>query len=160
MFANGGSISHRPILQSVLPPGNRRSVLGITRLATGAEVQKNMSGPQPCSRYLAGSRYQVGKESEMREGFGKVLEKQEGYVGTAVGSIPCANTSYDLSVEMQGGFFAESSSDEKREEKALSWTIFWYKRTRSDLVKQESLSLSWMKYWYERTRIPVLVACE
>ena len=136
-------------------------MLGITRLATGAEVQKNMSGPQPCSRYLAGSRYQVGKDPEKREGFGKVLEKREGFVGTAVGSIPgCANTSHDLSVEMQEGFFAESSSDEKREEKALSWTRFWYERTRSDLVKRESLSLSWTKYWYERTRIPVLVACE
>ena len=118
--ANGGSISQRSILQSVLLPGNRRSVLGITRLATGAEVQKNISGPQPFSGYLAGSRYQVGKDPEKREGFGKVLEKREGFVGTAVGSIPgCANTSFDLSVEMQEGFFVESSSDEKREEKGV-----------------------------------------
>ena len=71
--ANGATISQRSILHSVLPPGNRRSVLGITRFATGAEVQKNMSGPQPSSGYLAGSRYQVGKDPEKREGFGKVL---------------------------------------------------------------------------------------
>ena len=73
-----------------------------------------MSGPQPCSPYPAGSRYQVGKDPEKREGF----------VGTAVGSIPCANTSYILSVEMQEGFFADPHNDEKREEKALSWTRF------------------------------------
>ena len=119
-----------------------------------------MSGPQPCSPYPAGSRYQVGKDPEKREGFGKVLENREGFVGTAVGSIPCANTSYILSVEMQEGFFADPRNDEKREEKALSWTRFWYERTRTDLVKRESLSLTWTKYWYERTRIPVLVACE
>ena len=119
-----------------------------------------MSGPQPCSPYPAGSQYQVGKDPEKREGFGKVLEKREGFVGTAVGSIPCANTSYVLSVEMQEGFFADPRNDEKREERALSWTRFWYERTRTDLVKRESLSLTWTKYWYERTRIPVLVACE
>ena len=96
----------------------------------------------------------------MREGFGKELEKQEGFVGTAVGTIPCANTSYDLSVEIQEGFFAESSSDEKQEEKSLRWTRYWYERTRTDLEKRESLSLIWTKYWYKRTRIPVLVACE
>ena len=42
-----------------------------------------------------------------------MLEKREGFVGTAVGTIPCANTSYDLSVEMQEGFFADSRNDEK-----------------------------------------------
>ena len=91
---------------------------------------------------MAGSRYQVGKDAEKQEGFGKVLEKREGFVGTAVGTIPCANTSHDLSVEMQEGFFADSRNDEKREEKALSWTRFWYERTRTDLEKRESLSLS------------------
>ena len=119
-----------------------------------------MFGPRPCSRYLAGSRYQVGKDPDMREGFGKVLVKREGFVGTAVGTIPCANTSYDLSGEIQGCLFPDSRNDEKQEDKALSWIRFWYKRTRTDLEKQESLSLSWTKYWYERTRIPVLVACE
>ena len=119
-----------------------------------------MSGPQSASRYLAGSRYQVGKDPEKREGFGKVLEKREGFVGTAVGSIPCADTSYDLSVEMQERFFADYRNDEKQKEKVLTLTRFRYDRTRTDLVKRESLSLSWAKYWYERTRIPVLVACE
>ena len=118
--ANGGSISQRSILQSVLPPVNQRSVLGITIFAAGAELQRNMSGPQPRSRYMVGSRYQVGKDPEKREGFGKVLEKREGFVGTAVGTIPCANTLYDLSVEMQEGFFAYSRNHEKREVKSLS----------------------------------------
>ena len=74
-----------------------------------------MSGPQPCSPYPAGSQYQVGKDPEKREGFGKVLEKREGFVGKPVVSIPCANTSYDLSVEMQEGFFADSRNDEEHE---------------------------------------------
>ena len=100
-------------------------LLRITRFATGAESQQNMSGPQLCSRYLAGSRYQVGKDLEKREGFGKDLEKREGFVGTVVGTIPCANTAYDLRVEMQEGFFAESSNDEKQEDKSLSWTRYW-----------------------------------
>ena len=94
-----------------------------------------MSGPQPCSRYLAGSQYQVRKDLKKQEDFGKVLEEQEGFVGTAVGTIPCANTSYDLSVEMQEGFFADSRNNEKREDKALSWTRYWYERTRTDLEK-------------------------
>ena len=119
-----------------------------------------MSGPQPFSGYLAGSRYQVGKDPEKREGFGKVLEKREGFVGTAVVTIPCVNTSYDLSVELQEGFFADSRNDEKQEDEVLSWTRLWYERTRTDLEKRESLSLRWKKYWYERTRIPVLAACE
>ena len=119
-----------------------------------------MSGPQPCSRYLAGSRYQVGKDLEKRECFGKVFEKREGFLGTVLGTIPCANTSYDLSVEMQEGFFADSRNDEKQEDKALIWSRFCYERTRSDLEKQESLSLSWTQYWYERTRILVLAARE
>ena len=96
-----------------------------------------MSGPQPCSRYLAGSRYHVGKDLEKREGFRKELEKLEGFICTVVGTMPCANTSYDLSVEMQEGFFADSCHGEKREEKALSWTRFWYERTRADLVKRK-----------------------
>ena len=88
--ANEGSISHQAIVQSIFPAVNRRSVLGITRSAAWVEPQRNMSGPQPSSRYLAGSRYQAGKD----------LEKREGFVGTAVGTISCANTSYDLSIEM------------------------------------------------------------
>ena len=119
-----------------------------------------MSGPQPCSPYPAGRRYQVGKDPEKREGFGKVLDKREGFVGTAVGCIPCANTLYVLSVEIQEGFFDEPSNDEKQEDESLSWTRYWYQRTPTDLEKRERLSLSWTKYWYERTRILVLVTCE
>ena len=83
-----------------------------------------MSSPQLCSQYLVGSRYQVGKYLEKREGFGKDLEKREGFVGTAVGNIPCANTLYDLSVEMQEGFFADYRNDEEQEDKYLSWTRY------------------------------------
>ena len=83
-----------------------------------------MSGSQPFRRYLAGSQYQIGKDLEKQEGFGKDLEKLEGSVGTAVGTILCANTSYGLRGEMREGFFAESSNDEKREDESLSWTRY------------------------------------
>ena len=119
-----------------------------------------MSGTQPSSRHLVGSPYQAGKDLEKQEGFGKVLEKREGFVGTTVGTIPCANTLYDLRLETQEGFFADSRNNEKQADKSLSWTRYWYERTRPDLEKRERLSLSWNKYWYKQTRILVLVICE
>ena len=124
-----------------------------TRFATGAEVQKNMSGP----RFVV----DIWREADIR--LERTLKSEKASylgLGTVLGTIPRANTSYDLSVEMQEGFFPESSSYEKQEDKYLSWTRYWYQRTCTDHEKRERLSLSWTKYWYERTRIQVLVACE
>ena len=116
-----------------------------------------MSGPQPCSPYPAGSRYQVGKDPEKREGFEKVLENQDGFVGTAVGSIPFANTSYILSVEMQEGFFADPRNDEheivppsncetRRPPQASTFTIPYCKfRGISELIK--ALFLLFLGAW-------------
>ena len=151
-------------------------LLGITTFAARAEPQRNMSGPQTRSPYLAGSRYQARDDLEKREGFlvtrvGTVgttlstddLEKREDFVATAVGTVGTSlstNCTYGL-------------SDKKREEESISWTRYWYKRTRTAIKEQEGLLAGlrrskkredeisdWHRYWYEQTRVPVLVTCE
>ena len=46
----------------------------------------------------------MGKDREKQEGFGKVLDNREGFVATAVCSIPFANTSYVLTAKLTGRY--------------------------------------------------------